>query len=916
MLINASPSYLYWQGKVQPVEEMHMPYFLVFPPEGVDVVEARNKVIRELSGDTRIKKMGEIEEYTSFWNPSIKRKVFKIYTKHPSNVPEMSDKIFKMGLYTAEHDIPYHERVLTDLAAKGIWIFDTDGKERNVRVLVYDIEMTKYGKERNVPIDIIGYSKLTLSFVSRKDLQNEDFFFEITNLPESESEVEQLISNDEHEEIKNLLKFINILSSSDIIAGHNISGFDNLEIYRRIKDLMRFSSILSKDEIKKFKEYLDIYIRKDQSFHFGVANDIAIIYPTTFDTFHAARKFYAIDDYSLEGLAHFLGVEIKGRLHVSPEKMAIDERTLKYNEQDVIEEVRIFLHLVQQGLPLAFITGMPFELLFPSGATKMWDYMAMIRAAYHKKIMPPLCRVYDVAKKLLEYKGKKKDIVEKVRRDGASKEVLRVAKYGDEMPDWVEYPFLIYDEKNKDIAYHFPGGMTIKPDRDANSHFVPWYKVIVADVGAMYPTILRAINAGADTVRLAKDEEPDDWIWLKKVPERFIEEVKPVIKEGTEEFIDKGVLMGVKISKEPGVVNLAMKGIMNFIKKLKQEMKEKSGKEKQILSMMYQSLKAARNAGTHGILSAPTVSCRQFNLWGAALITTKGQKILYDTLKTLERNGARVVYGDTDGIYVACSRAASRKLREALGAIPDGEDWIIHPSKVLEIIDYCNKKWRNALNYEEFELEAEEHEAMIFVKHKNYLIFDVEDRNVIMITKGNNFKGSDKPDIARIVLKDIMLDVLKENLEWKDEEEARRKVKDSIMKVTLEKVKNLDIEKFDLDAFTLIQSVQPHERYKPNPDGSPSVYGERAAALEKLVGKLVVRRKFRFVVTKKPLPGIRNPTKSGVKPIHYMYPVELLEDRNQIDMEWYKEMIKNFVQGAFGLPSLESCRQYGLDRWM
>ncbi|RLF51110.1 MAG: DNA polymerase elongation subunit (family B), partial [Thermoplasmata archaeon] len=199
MLINASPSYLYWQGKVQPVEEMHMPYFLVFPPEGVDVVEARNKVIRELSGDTRIKKIGEIEEYTSFWNPSIKRKVFKIYTKHPSNVPEMSDKIFKMGLYTAEHDIPYHERVLTDLAAKGIWIFDTDGKERNVRVLVYDIEMTKYGKERNVPIDIIGYSKLTLSFVSRKDLQNEDFFFEITNLPESESEVEQLISNDEHE---------------------------------------------------------------------------------------------------------------------------------------------------------------------------------------------------------------------------------------------------------------------------------------------------------------------------------------------------------------------------------------------------------------------------------------------------------------------------------------------------------------------------------------------------------------------------------------------------------------------------------------------------------------------------------------------------------------------------------------------
>lgn len=59
--------------------------------------------------------------------------------------------------------------------------------------------------------------------------------------------------------------------------------------------------------------------------------------------------------------------------------------------------------------------------------------------------------------------------------------------------------------------------MTIKPDRDANSHFIPWYNVIVADVGAMYPTILRAVNAGADTVRVAREgEQPDDWVWLKR----------------------------------------------------------------------------------------------------------------------------------------------------------------------------------------------------------------------------------------------------------------------------------------------------------------------------------------------------------------------------------------------------------------
>jgi len=797
-----------------------------------------------------------------------------------------------------------------------VWIFDTDGKEKKVNATVYDIEITRYGEEREAPIDIIGYSRLQISFASSKNLENEDFFFEIIDLPEGEEEVVQLVAENENDEIKNLVEFTKIISSSDIISGHNILGFDNMEIYERMKKLMQKSEILSKEEIQHFKNFIDVYTKRDQSFHFGVANNVAIFYPSSFDTFHAARKFYALDEYSLNGLVNFLGVGVEDRIHLTPDKMAIDDRTLKYNEQDVIEEVRVFLNLVQQGLPLAFITGMPFELLFPSGATKMWDYMAMIRAAYHKKIMPALCRVYDVAKGIGKYGKSKKEIAEKVRREGASKEIARVAKYGDEMPDWVEYPFLIYDEKNKDIAYHFPGGMTIKPDRDANSHFIPWYSVLVADVGAMYPTILRAINAGADTVTLAKNEEPDDWIWLKKVPQKFLEEVKPICKEGREEFIDKGVLIGVKIAKEPGVVNLAMKGIMDFIKKLKEEMKQKEGKEKRILSMMYQSLKAARNAGTHGILSAPLVSCRQFNLWGAALITTKGQQILYDTLKTLENNGARVVYGDTDGIYVACSSSASKRLRNALGTNEKDSRWIIQPDRVREIIDHCNEKWRKLLGYREFELEVEEHDAMIFVKHKNYLIFDVEDGKVKMITKGNNFKGSDKPDIARIVLREIMMDVLKENLEWNDEEEARQKVREAIMRITLEKVKEIDIEKFDMDAFTLVQSVQPHNRYKPNPNGSPSVYGERAAALERLLGKITIRRKFKFVVTKKPLPGIKNPTKSGVKPIHFMYPLELLKDRNELDMEWYKEMIKNYIQGAFGLPSLEKCRQYGLDRWM
>jgi len=580
-----------------------------------------------------------------------------------------------------------------------------------------------------------------------------------------------------------------------------------------------------------------------------------------------------------------------------------------------MEQESIAMYLLQQAMPLSFTTGMPFEILLPSGATRMWDYMAMIRASRHKKIMPATCRVLGVASRIGRL-GKTKEEIARAARKEDNKEVIRIAKYGDEMPDWVEYPYLISNEEGKGIAYHFPGGMTIKPDRDVNSHFIPWYNVIVADVGAMYPTILRAVNAGADTVRVARaDEQPDDWIWLKKLPDRFMH-AGFKMREATEDFVDKGVMVGIKISDEQGLVNLAMGGIMNFIGKIKAEMKKAEGEERKRLAMIYQSLKGARNAGTHGILSAPRVSCRQFNLWGAALITTKGQHILNDTLKILNGRGARVVYGDTDGIYMACSRSAPERMAHALGVDVEEEKWIIMPDKALDAIDFCNEKWREELNYQEFELEPEEHDAMIFVKHKNYLIFDVKNGEMQMITKGNNFKGSDKPNIARIVLKSIMLDVLKENTSWNNEDEARESIKKSIRKITMKEVSALDIEKFGMDAFTLVQSIQPPARYKSNPNGSQSVYSKRAEAIEKLLGKIKVRRKFKFVVTKKPLPGLKSPTKSGVKPIHFMYPVELLKDRNELDMEWYTDLIKNFVQGAFGLSNLDSREQYGLDKWM
>jgi hypothetical protein len=137
------------------------------------------------------------------------------------------------------------------------------------------------------------------------------------------------------------------------------------------------------------------------------------------------------------------------------------------------------------------------------------------------------------------------------------------------------------------------------------------------------------------------------------------------------------------------------------------------------------------------------------------------------------------------------------------------------------------------------------------------------------------------------------------------------------MNKTKENISKLDLKQVDLADLTLVQSVQPAKRYKLNQDKSISTFGKRSLALETLIGEPIRSRiKLKFVVTKRPLPGIIKPSKSGVKPIDYMYPIDLLKDKNEIDLDWYKKMIQNYIRGAFGLSDIAETEQTGLDTWM
>ena len=979
MLLNVSNNYLYTETDILPISEFHSPYFMVLGGDRErrtlqDILRsggiesgAGNEVPQGTLG--HIQRLGEPETYQSFSRPGKEQEVFKVFLDESRYVPEVSDHLFfRHGFFTAEHDIPYVHRAASDLAAQGKWILDSEGKDTTLRVLCYDIETPSYQKnQEKAPVEIIGFTEFDVTFNSRHDLDREEFHFDLQEI--SGDWKEDVVWQFEargggQDEVKTVLEFVKHAKRSHIISGHNILSFDNHHLYNRIKSFIDGTEgILSEDERRLLIDFKERFCRPENFFTYGKKSLGVNFHPISLDTYHGALRFYRfLPAFDLKSLAQFLGVRIDNREYIDKNEMdGVDwNRLMTYSNHDVQEQAGITRIMLQQALPLAFSTGMPLEALLSSGATKVWDYMTMIRGARHKKIIPATCRAHGVSAgilRILKERGiedpnlvdVKKEFVHGMRDtwdtlhshslsaqtgpdDGQEgpldKELIRVVKYGPEMPDWVNYPYLAFnsrrmDDKSGDIGYHLPGGMTIQPT-DVNSDFVPWWHVIMADVGAMYPTILKGMNIGADTVGLAKKgEEPDDWVWLKHITEDFRERddvlIRHISEMPGEKYADKGYFIGVKLHSAEGMVNLAMTGILSLIFKIKDDIKARAGagEDTRNLKMMYNSLKGMRNAGTHGILVASNVSCRQFNLWGGAEITTTGQRILQDAMDEFEQRNMRVVYGDTDGIYVACSRSCLG-LPEVCRAfdVPSGKgEYFSDPDEVLKVIQLLNDRWQKKLDYPGFELESEYADIMLFVKHKNYLIWNARNGELSMTTKGNNFKGSDKAPIAQKVLGEIMFRVLKEHQVWTDEQKARDSIKRSIKRHTIDIVERLDLSEVALEDLVMIQSVRPASYYKER--GGSSVHAERSKALGKLLDRnITTSGKFKFVVTKMPLPGINDPSKSGIKPIDYMYPVEMVTDLSNIDLDWYRDMIMNYVKGAFGLQELEKTVQRGLHEFM
>lgn len=655
-LNNSNKHFFYSNNKTSEIAEEFQPYFLINYGDLSD--KAKNDLVKHVQQNHNIVSLSEEIGYESFvdFTSDSRKKIIckKVFCSHPGVVPKTSDELFqryrKHGCEVFQFDIPFKTLVNLESAASNVpekYMFNTNEKDEIIKVMSYDIENLKDGT-----ICIIGFSVFSIKINSSFDMKTEESKFEVIDSPNwKDIKVYQLKAKpDKEHEI--LLTFIKTCMKVDIVAGHNVLTYDNMELVNRVKH-HKEANTYSQEELKIVDEFLKTYTDDIKIFNFGKSENGVLMYPNTLDTLLAMRRLYdRLATYTLKSLAKEFNFIIEDRTYFTAEdfskvtKDLFDDEELwnkfiKYNHDDVMEQNGLTILTLQQILPLAFLTGLPLDEIVIKSNTKVGDAITISRCVHNKRIFPPMLNADRTSKTLVKITEKQfvedKDLS---KIDSSSKDLWKVAKYGSERPNFTRYPGLIINSETV-------GGLTLHPNDDegslpsADSDGVIWYNVIQPDVGFMYPAFVLAKNACADAVRFClNEEEPDDWIWIKNLDNEddILKECAYIYREPLKEYQTSGVEFGVIVDKEMGMLAKALTGIIKFTTIIKQQKKIEKNKDKKVaIKGLYASVKAVRNSLTHGTVLAFVVSCRSSNLASGSLIVTSGNEIMFDIYSELKK---------------------------------------------------------------------------------------------------------------------------------------------------------------------------------------------------------------------------------------------------------------------------------------
>ncbi|WP_421078227.1 DNA-directed DNA polymerase [Methanothermococcus sp. Ax23] len=313
-------------------------------------------------------------------------------------------------------------------------------------------------------------------------------------------------------------------------------------------------------------------------------------------------------------------------------------------------------------------------------------------------------------------------------------------------------------EYQKRLRGYYEGGYVKEPIKGMHEN------IVSMDFRALYPSIIISYNISPDTIDCKCCEDTSEKIlghWFCK--------------------------------RRTGLIPKVLRNLIERRKNIKKILKEKDSKKDDkyknnseyynLLNYEQKSLKTLANS-YYGYMAYPRA--RWYSKECAEIITHLGRTYIQKTIEEAEKNGFKVIYADTDGLYSVLKKNTDKKTLL---------------NKTYEFLNRINEKLPK-----DMELEFEGYyKRGIFITKKRYALIDENDKITI---KGLEFVRRDWSNIAKKTQRDVLETLLKEG----DIEKAK-----SIIRDTITDLRNGKIDKKDLIIYTqLTKDINEYKTTAPH----------------------------------------------------------------------------------------------------
>ena len=278
-----------------------------------------------------------------------------------------------------------------------------------------------------------------------------------------------------------------------------------------------------------------------------------------------------------------------------------------------------------------------------------------------------------------------------------------------------------------EVAESYEGAFVLEPERGLHEN------VVCLDFASMYPSIMIAFNISPDTLGCSEDcfVAPEVGHKFRKKPDGFFKRILTMLIERRRE--------------------------------IKSEMKEYEydSAEYKLLDIKQQTLKVLTNS-FYGYMgwNAARWYCRQC----AEATTAWGRYFIKKSVKIAEELGFKVLYGDTDSIFVTKPGISLEELKR----------------DVEKLIDKLSAELPIQIEVDEY------YSAIFFVEKKRYAGLSTDDR---LIVKGLEVRRGDWCELAKNIQRKVIELILKE----RDPQKAAEFVKRVISDIKSGKIKLEDV---------------------------------------------------------------------------------------------------------------------------